>query len=82
MKISIFDGWYADNKRYDITINTGSIKVKQRYEAGKVLYETVSPLLSYYHWAEGFKIHSQKSLYINKLKLKVFAIFDALNSTV
>ena len=82
MKISIFDGWYADNRRYEITIGTGSIKVKERFEAGKILYETVSPLICYYQGGEGFKISSQKPLYINKLKIKIFAVGEEGSSAV
>lgn len=74
--MAIYDGWYLDNHHHDITINSGSIQVKQRFEPGKVLYETISPLISYYREGYGFKTGSIRSLYINKLKLKVFALYN------
>ena len=54
------------------------MKVHQRFEPNKVLYETVSPLIAFYRKGDGMKIESEKALYINKVKIKVIAVLDNL----
>jgi hypothetical protein len=73
LQIRIIDGFYLDNGYFDISITTSSIKANQRYERGKVLYETTSPLIGFYKNGHIFKHGDEKALYINKLKFKILA---------